>query len=162
MKARLFKLHRWLALLFALPLAVVIVTGQILSFEPRLVTRAVQPGSSSPARWSGPARGHHPEAVPSGRGGHQAPRFVEQVGTAAIQAGCGRPATGLLGPDPAETTGSSWPADESAQQRTVVGVASHHFRLQSHVLGGRRSGKILQASASAAPGLRKFDRVAKK
>lgn len=30
----LLKLHRWLALLFALPLAVLIVTGLILSVEP--------------------------------------------------------------------------------------------------------------------------------
>lgn len=45
MKAWFFKFHRWLALLFALPLAVVIVTGLILSFEPWLVTRSIQPGS---------------------------------------------------------------------------------------------------------------------
>jgi uncharacterized iron-regulated membrane protein len=45
MSARLF--HRWLALIFALPLAVVITTGVVLSFEPWLVTGAVQPGSLS-------------------------------------------------------------------------------------------------------------------
>jgi len=34
----LHKLHRWITLVFALPLAVVIVTGLILSFEPAIVT----------------------------------------------------------------------------------------------------------------------------
>lgn len=34
LKARLLQWHRWLALAFALPLAIVIVTGLILSFEP--------------------------------------------------------------------------------------------------------------------------------
>lgn len=41
----LLKLHRWLALIFAVPLAVVIVTGLILSFEPMAVTNAIKPGS---------------------------------------------------------------------------------------------------------------------
>jgi uncharacterized iron-regulated membrane protein len=44
------KLHRWVALLFALPLVVVLVTGLILSFEPWLVTSAVRPGSLKPER----------------------------------------------------------------------------------------------------------------
>jgi uncharacterized iron-regulated membrane protein len=34
----LHKIHRWISLVFALPLAVVIVTGLVLSFEPALVT----------------------------------------------------------------------------------------------------------------------------
>lgn len=50
MKAWFFRFHRWLALLFALPLAVVIVSGLILSFEPWLVTRSIQPGSLTPAK----------------------------------------------------------------------------------------------------------------
>lgn len=47
MKAWFLKFHRWLALIFAAPLAVVIVTGLILSFEPWLVTGAIEPGSLS-------------------------------------------------------------------------------------------------------------------
>lgn len=47
MKAWLLRCHRWLALAFALPLLVVIGTGLILSFEPWLVTRAIEPGSLS-------------------------------------------------------------------------------------------------------------------
>ncbi|NVO14870.1 MAG: PepSY domain-containing protein [Rhodoplanes sp.] len=50
MKAWFFKFHRWLALVFALPLAVVIVTGLILSFEPWLVTRAIQPDTLNPQK----------------------------------------------------------------------------------------------------------------
>lgn len=45
MKAWLQKLHRWVALVFALPLVVVIATGLVLSFEPWLVSRAIVPGS---------------------------------------------------------------------------------------------------------------------
>lgn len=50
MKAWFLKFHRWLALIFAAPLAVVIVTGLILSFEPWLVTGAIEPGSLSPQK----------------------------------------------------------------------------------------------------------------
>ena len=45
MKLWFVRFHRWLALLFALPLLVVIGTGLFLSFEPWLVTRAIVPGS---------------------------------------------------------------------------------------------------------------------
>lgn len=44
-KARVLQLHRWLALVFALPLAVLIVTGLILSVEPMLSTASIKPGS---------------------------------------------------------------------------------------------------------------------
>ncbi len=50
MKAWFLKFHRWLALIFAAPLAVVIVTGLILSFEPWLVTGAIEPDSLSPQK----------------------------------------------------------------------------------------------------------------
>lgn len=44
-KALLLRLHRWVALLFGLPLAAVIVTGLILSIEPLVVQGSVAPGS---------------------------------------------------------------------------------------------------------------------
>lgn len=44
MTAWLLKLHRWVAIVFALPLIFVLGTGLILSFEPWLVTRAIEPG----------------------------------------------------------------------------------------------------------------------
>lgn len=62
MKRWLLKLHRWVALLFAIPLSVVLLTGLILSFEPWLVGRAVQPGSVTPARIDALLRQHDPEA----------------------------------------------------------------------------------------------------
>jgi uncharacterized iron-regulated membrane protein len=49
MKAWLLKFHRWIALLFALPLLFVLGTGLILSFEPWLIDRAIEPGSVTPA-----------------------------------------------------------------------------------------------------------------
>jgi uncharacterized iron-regulated membrane protein len=50
MKAWILKFHRWVALVFAGPLIVVIVTGLILSFEPWLVTGTIDPGSLSAER----------------------------------------------------------------------------------------------------------------
>jgi uncharacterized iron-regulated membrane protein len=50
MKVWLLKLHRWVALLFALPLFFVLGTGLILSFEPWLVVGAIAPNSVTPAR----------------------------------------------------------------------------------------------------------------
>lgn len=50
MKVWLLKFHRWIALVFALPLAFVLGTGLILSFEPWLVGRAIEPGLLSPAK----------------------------------------------------------------------------------------------------------------
>jgi uncharacterized iron-regulated membrane protein len=45
MKSWLLRLHRWTALVFALPLIAVIGTGVVLSLEPWLVGRAIAPGS---------------------------------------------------------------------------------------------------------------------
>jgi uncharacterized iron-regulated membrane protein len=50
MKVWLLKLHRWVALIFALPLLFVLGTGLILSFEPWLVVRAIAPGSLTQAK----------------------------------------------------------------------------------------------------------------
>lgn len=53
MKVWFLRVHRWLALLFALPLAVIIFTGLILSFEPWLVTRAIEPGALTTQKLAG-------------------------------------------------------------------------------------------------------------
>jgi uncharacterized iron-regulated membrane protein len=50
MKSLFLKLHRWVALTFALPLLFVIGTGLILSFEPWLVVRTIEPSSLTPAK----------------------------------------------------------------------------------------------------------------
>ncbi len=61
MKAWLLRLHRWVALLFALPLAVVLATGLILSFEPMLVIRASKPGSLDAGKIERLLAKHDPE-----------------------------------------------------------------------------------------------------
>src|SRR5262245_47335683 len=42
MKARLLRLHRWMAILFALPLLIVIATGLVLSIEPTIVASGMR------------------------------------------------------------------------------------------------------------------------
>ena len=44
-KPWLLRFHRWLSLAFALPLAVVIVTGLLLSLQPVMQTASIAPGS---------------------------------------------------------------------------------------------------------------------
>ncbi|MEN5082231.1 PepSY-associated TM helix domain-containing protein [Bosea sp. TWI1241] len=53
LKAWLFRLHRWLALGFAVPLALLIATGAILSVEPILQTVKLSPGELTLARIDG-------------------------------------------------------------------------------------------------------------
>jgi uncharacterized iron-regulated membrane protein len=60
MNAWILKLHRWVALVFALPLLFVLGTGLILSFEPWLVVRAIAPGSLTPAKIEALLRQHDP------------------------------------------------------------------------------------------------------
>ncbi|MBL8702920.1 MAG: PepSY domain-containing protein [Alphaproteobacteria bacterium] len=60
-KALLFRLHRWTTLLFALPLAALIVTGLILSVEPLVVTGATGPGVLDGARITGILAQQDPE-----------------------------------------------------------------------------------------------------
>ena len=61
LKAWLLRLHRWVALLFALPLAVVLATGLILSFEPMLVIGAIEPHSVDAAKIERLLARHDPE-----------------------------------------------------------------------------------------------------
>lgn len=60
-KATLLRLHRWITLAFALPLAVVIATGLVLSFEPIAHAAAIRPGSLTAARLDGLLARHDPE-----------------------------------------------------------------------------------------------------
>lgn len=61
MQAWLLRFHRWVALVFAIPLAVVLVTGLILSFEPWLITRAIQPGSLTADKIESLLKQHDPK-----------------------------------------------------------------------------------------------------
>jgi uncharacterized iron-regulated membrane protein len=60
MKPWFLKLHRWVALAFALPLVFVLVTGLILSFEPWLVVRAIAPGALTAPRIEALLNQHDP------------------------------------------------------------------------------------------------------
>jgi hypothetical protein len=63
MKTWLLRLHRWTALVFALPLIAVIGTDLILSFEPWLVDRAMVPGSLTAAKIETLLAQHDPHAA---------------------------------------------------------------------------------------------------
>ncbi|MEZ5786802.1 MAG: PepSY domain-containing protein [Xanthobacteraceae bacterium] len=60
MKAWFLKFHRWLALVFALPIIVVMATGLVLSFEPWLVTRAIEPGALNAEKIQALLKEHDP------------------------------------------------------------------------------------------------------
>ncbi|MFC7395841.1 PepSY domain-containing protein [Chelatococcus sp. GCM10030263] len=62
-KAILLKLHRWLALTFAIPLLVIIVTGLILSFEPIVSQSAIEPGSVTVQAVEGLLQRYDPEGT---------------------------------------------------------------------------------------------------
>lgn len=81
----LLKLHRWLALLFALPLAAVIVTGLILSFEPAVTVGSTQPGSLSVAKIEAALARHDPS------GKAKALTYRSYDGTLTIGGGRGNP-----------------------------------------------------------------------
>jgi uncharacterized iron-regulated membrane protein len=61
-KALLFRLHRWIAIIFALPLVVVVATGLILSFEPIVATTAIRPGTVTVQTVEGLLRRFDPES----------------------------------------------------------------------------------------------------
>lgn len=61
MKARLLKLHRWIALLFALPLLLVVASGLVLSVEPWLVVESIAPNSLTSDRVAALLERHDPD-----------------------------------------------------------------------------------------------------
>lgn len=83
MKALAFRLHRWLALIFALPLLAVLLTGLVLSIEPWLVSRSIQPGSLTVAKIEAALDRHDP------RGQARAIAFRSYDGSLTLGAGRG-------------------------------------------------------------------------
>jgi len=83
----LLRLHRWLALLFALPLAAVIVTGLILSFEPSATIGAITPRSLDAARIETLIAKHDPA------GKARALSYRSYDGTLTLGGGRGAPGT---------------------------------------------------------------------
>jgi hypothetical protein len=60
-QAFLLRLHRWIFVTFAIPLAVLIVTGLILSFQPILQTAGIKPGAITLAQIEGYLAKHDPQ-----------------------------------------------------------------------------------------------------
>ncbi|WP_296576896.1 hypothetical protein [Phreatobacter sp.] len=60
-KPWLLRFHRWLTLVFAVPLAVIILTGLILSVEPAAQIGAAPPGTLSADRMVDLLARHDPE-----------------------------------------------------------------------------------------------------
>ena len=87
MKPWLLKLHRWVALVFALPLLVVLGTGLVLSFEPWIVVRAIEPGSLTPARVDALLTQHDPNG--------QARAIVHRTYDKTLTIGAGRGPGGI-------------------------------------------------------------------
>lgn len=66
LKPYLLRLHRWMTLVFALPLAVVTLTGLILAFEPVAIDLGVEAGSLSAARFTTLLQQYDPDGKTSG------------------------------------------------------------------------------------------------
>ncbi|MGL4325492.1 MAG: PepSY domain-containing protein [Beijerinckiaceae bacterium] len=65
-KAILLRLHRWITFVFALPIAVLIVTGLILSFDPIMQTSSISPGSLTAAQLTDIVKKADPEGKARG------------------------------------------------------------------------------------------------
>ncbi len=99
MKARLLKLHRWIALLFALPLLLVVASGLILSFEPWLVVESIGPKSLTSDRVAALLGRHDP----SGQARMLAYRSYDRTVTIGVARNAGKVvdvATGEVLPAP--------------------------------------------------------------
>src|SRR5437868_11590015 len=80
------KFHRWTALLFSLPLVIVLRTGLVMPVEPWLVTRAIQPNSLNADRLQALLAQHDPQ----GRAGAISYRSYDGALT------IGRPGSGTI------------------------------------------------------------------
>lgn len=87
MTALFLKLHRWIALLFAVPLLVIIGTGLVLSVEPSFVVGKAVPGSLSAARIEALLTKHDPAGKARGIG------YRSYDNTLSIGGGRGTPPT---------------------------------------------------------------------
>jgi uncharacterized iron-regulated membrane protein len=65
-QAILLRLHRWIFVTFSIPLAVIIVTGLILSFQPILQTAGIKAGSITLAQIEGYLAAHDPQGKARG------------------------------------------------------------------------------------------------
>ncbi len=65
-KLLLLRFHRWITLVFALPLLAIVLTGLILSFEPALQASSIRPQSVDAARVADLIRRYDPEGKARG------------------------------------------------------------------------------------------------
>lgn len=65
-KPLLLRLHRWITLVFALPLLAIILTGLILSFEPAVQVSAIKPQSVDAARVADLIKRYDPDGMARG------------------------------------------------------------------------------------------------
>jgi len=65
-KPLLLRLHRWITLVFALPLLAIILTGLILAFEPAVQVSSVKPQSVDAARVADLIKRHDPDGKARG------------------------------------------------------------------------------------------------
>ncbi|MCB1510095.1 MAG: PepSY domain-containing protein [Hyphomicrobiaceae bacterium] len=94
MKAWFLRLHRWVALIFALPLVFVLGTAAVLSFEPWLVTSAIKPGSLTADKVSALLAQHDP-AGKATRLSHRVYDGTLQIGRGTIiDVASGQPTAG--------------------------------------------------------------------
>src|SRR5690242_2435351 len=82
-KPVLLKLHRWITLVFALPLLALILTGTILSFEPMAQVAAIKPHSVDAARVVELIKRHDPEGKARGLSINSAAQALTLRGTGA-------------------------------------------------------------------------------
>jgi hypothetical protein len=116
-KAWFLKLHRWIALVFALPLLFVLGSAVILAFEPWVVGAAIEPGALTPAKIEALLAEHDP--------GGEARGLVFRTYDKTLTIGGGRGTTGTVVDI---TTGKAQPAP-SALTNLFVTARRIHERL---------------------------------
>ena len=117
MKAWFLKLHRWIALVFALPLLFVLGSALILAFEPWVVVGAIAPGSLTPARIEALLAAHDP--------GGQARGLTFRTYDHTLTIGAGRGAGGTV----VDITTGKVQAAQSATTNIFVTARRIHERL---------------------------------
>lgn len=121
MKLWFLKLHRWIALVFAVPLVVILATGLILSFEPWLASGSAQPGSLTAEKIESLLRRHDPS------GQARSISYRSYDGTLSIGAGrAGGPLVEVASGEPA------------ARPSTLAAVLLTSRRLHETLLVGAR------------------------
>ena len=66
LQAYLLRFHRWITLVFALPLLVIILTGLILSFQPMVQNLSIKPGSLDAGKLESIIRQNDPDGKARG------------------------------------------------------------------------------------------------